>query len=338
VLSVSLMLGSFRRTTCLLLWYGWACLFYRDDLISNPGIAYVGMMFLLMVIVPPGEPLSVAGKRAGRQWQFPWIVFLAAWVLMAAGYTAGGLDKLLTSPGWRDGTAIIELVNNPSARPGPLRDLFVAMPSWVHHAASWSVLAIQLLFVPLCLTLRTRLVAWTLMLGVHVGMLAVVGFAHVAFGMVLLHLFTFDPDWYPPRRAAAGRSVVFFDGLCALCNRSMKLLIEEDRARVLTFAPLQGETFEAFRGTTTREQDLDSIVYVRGLGSAAVTTFIRSGAVLHALRDIGGFWRVVSWLRVIPRPVRDRVYDFIAAHRYRWFGKYEACRLPTPQDARQLLP
>ena len=66
--------------------------------------------------------------------------------------------------------------------------------------------------------------------------------------------------------------------------------------------------------------------------------FVRSGAVLEALRDVGGFWRVVSWLRVIPRPVRDRVYDFIAAHRYRWFGKYEACRLPTPQDREQLLP
>jgi len=338
VLSVSLTLGSLRRTTCLLLWYGWACLFYRNDLISDPGIPYVGMMFLLMAIVPPGEPLSVAGKRPGRQWYFPWIVFLAAWVLMAAGYTADGLDKLLTSPSWRDGTAIIQLINNPSTRPGPLGALFVALPSWVHHAASWSVLAIQVLFVPLCLTRKTRLVAWTLMLGVHVGVLAVVDFAHLAFGMVMLHMFTFDPDWFGPRRAASGRAVVFFDGHCALCNRSMKLLIDEDRARVLAFAPLQGETFEAFRGTTTLKQDLDSIVYVRGFGSDKASVFVRSGAVLEALRDVGGFWRVVSWLRIVPRPLRDRVYDFIAAHRYRWFGKYDACRLPTPQDRDQLLP
>ena len=338
VLSVSLMLGSLRRTTCLLLWYGWACLFYRYDLIVNPGIPYVGMMLLLMVIVPPGEPLSVAAKRTGRQWSFPWMVFVAAWVLMAAGYTAGGLDKLLTSPSWRDGTAIIELVNNPLARPGPLGGLFVAMPSWVQHAASWSVLAAGVLFVPLCLMRRTRLVAWTLMLAMHLGMLAVVDFAHAAFGMVLLHAFTFDPDWFAPRRAASGRSVVFFDGFCALCNRSTKLLIDEDRARVLAFAPLQGETFAAFRGTTTLEQGLDSIVYVRGLGSEQARVFVRSGAVIEALADVGGFWRVVSWLRVVPRPLRDYVYDFIAAHRYKWFGKYETCRLPSPQEARQLLP
>ncbi len=66
VLSVSLLLGTLRRTTCLLLWYGWACLFNRNNLISNPGIPYVGMMFLLMVIMPPGEPLSLELVRALR--------------------------------------------------------------------------------------------------------------------------------------------------------------------------------------------------------------------------------------------------------------------------------
>ena len=118
VLSVSLLLGSFRRTTYLLLWYGWACLFNRNNLISNPGIPYVGLIFLLMAIVPPGEPLSLARKRTRGAWCFPWMVFFSAWVLMAVGYTFSGVDKLLTSPSWRDGTAIVHLVNNPLARPG----------------------------------------------------------------------------------------------------------------------------------------------------------------------------------------------------------------------------
>ena len=338
VLSVSLLLGTWRRTTCLLLWYGWVCLFYRNELISHPGIPYVGMILLLMAIVPPGEPLSVTGEHDNRRWYFPWMVFFAAWVLMAVGYTADGLDKLLTDPGWRDGTAIMQIADSPSGRGGPLRALMIAMPSWVHRTVAWSVLAMEVLFVPLCLTRKTRLVAWTLTLGMQICILAVVDLGHLAFGMVMLHMFTFDPDWFGPRRAASGRSVVFFDGHCALCNRSMKLLIDEDRARVLAFAPLQGETFEAFRGTTTLKQDLDSIVYVRGFGSDEASVFVRSGAVLEALSDIGGFWRVVSWLRIVPRPLRDRVYDFIAAHRYRWFGKYDVCRLPTPQDRDQLLP
>ena len=84
-----------------------------------------------------------------------------------------------------------------------------------------------------------------------------------------------------------------------MCNRSMKLLIDEDRGRVLAFSPLQGETFEAWGGTTSIEQGLDSIVYVRGFGGNAATVFVRSEAVLQALRDVGGFWRVVSWLRCV---------------------------------------
>jgi predicted DCC family thiol-disulfide oxidoreductase YuxK len=338
VLSVSLLLGTLRRTTCLLLWYGWVCLFYRSSLISHAGIPYVGMILLLMALVPPGEPLSVTVKRDGRHWYFPWFVFFAAWVLMAVGYTADGLDKLLTDPGWRDGTAFMQNARSPAQGHGPLGDMFIAMPSWVHQAAAWSVLAIEVLFVPLCLARRTRLVAWTLTLGMQICILAVVDLDHLAFGMVMLHMFTFDPDWFGPRRAASGRSVVFFDGHCALCNRSMKLLIDEDRARVLSFAPLQGETFKAFGGTTTLKQDLDSIVYVRGFGSDEARVLVRSGAVLGALRDVGGFWRVVSWLRFVPRPLRDRVYDFIAAHRYKWFGRYDTCRLPTPHDRVELLP
>ena len=70
-----------------------------------------------------------------------------------------------------------------------------------------------------------------------------------------------DPDEAP------GRSVVFFDGVCALCKHSMRFLINRDHAGVLHFAPLQGETFAAFRATTTLQEGLDSIVYVRGHGT-----------------------------------------------------------------------
>lgn len=140
----------------------------------------------------------------------------------------------------------------------------------------------------------------------------------------------------PPGSAA--RNVVFFDGVCALCNRSMKLLIRFDRGRVLAFAPLQGETFKAFGATTTLDEGLDSIVYVRGLGRDDAAAYVRSDAILQSLHDVGGLWRVVSWLRIIPRPLRDGVYDFIAARRYRWFGRYDECRVPTPRQREQLLP
>lgn len=337
LLSVLLTLGTWRRTTCVLLWYGWACLYNRNNLISNPSIPYVGLIFLFMVIIPPGEPLCLSRKPRNREWYLPWMVFVMAWLLMGIGYTFSGLDKLLTSPSWRDGTAMLHLVNNPLARPGPMRDLFFHLPTWIHQAMTWSALSLEVLFLPLCLTRRTRMVAWTLMVSMHLGILTVVDFADLTWGMMMFHLFTFDPAWLPPRPAKVGRNLVFFDGMCALCNGSMKFLIDEDPQRVLCYAPLQGETFTALRPATNIQEGVDSLVYARGHGTDHVEVFVRSDGILQILRDIGGFWRVVSWARAVPRPLRNRVYDFIARNRYQWFGRYDECRLPTPQQRAQLL-
>ena len=133
-----------------------------------------------------------------------------------------------------------------------------------------------------------------------------------------------------------GLNVVFFDGVCALCNGSVRLFIRRDRNTVLSFAPLQGETFATLNARL--EAGLDSMVYVRGHGTDQRQVYVRSEAVLQILRDLGGFWRVVSWARIVPRFLRDPIYDLIARKRYRWFGRYDECRLPTPRQKEQLLP
>ena len=136
----------------------------------------------------------------------------------------------------------------------------------------------------------------------------------------------------------AGHCVIFYDGVCALCHFAVRFLIARDRDGVLRFAPLQGETFAAFCAATPRQDGLDSVIYVRRYGSGEARVFVRSEAILQALRDIGGFWRVVSWARIIPRFMRDGLYDLIARRRYGWFGRYDECRLPTPRQRDQLLP
>ncbi len=141
-----------------------------------------------------------------------------------------------------------------------------------------------------------------------------------------------------PEPDEAGRPVIFYDGVCALCHRAVRFLIARDRAGVLRFAPLQGETFAAFRVAMPQENGLDSVIYVRGYGSGDARAFVRSEAVLQALRDLGGLWRVVSWARIIPRFMRDGLYDLVARRRYGWFGRYDECRLPTPRQRDQLLP
>ena len=139
----------------------------------------------------------------------------------------------------------------------------------------------------------------------------------------------------------AGRHVIFVDGVCVLCHGLVKFLLEIDQRKVLTFATLQGETAATVLRDTpynqAREQ-VNSVIHVRHCQSPNQAIYVRSTASLLALRDIGGFWRCVSWLRVIPAPLRDAVYALIARYRYRWFGKHtDACPLPSQDDTKRFL-
>ncbi|MEN9581980.1 MAG: hypothetical protein RJA70_4989 [Pseudomonadota bacterium] len=125
--------------------------------------------------------------------------------------------------------------------------------------------------------------------------------------------------------------VVFFDGVCGLCQASIQLVLEEDRRQVFLFAPLQGPSAERWLGRTATDP-VDSIeVYEAG------RTYDRSTGALRIAGYLGGMWRLFSWARIIPADFRDQVYDFIADHRYAWFGKLDACRIPTPSERARFL-
>lgn len=134
------------------------------------------------------------------------------------------------------------------------------------------------------------------------------------------------------------RQLILYDGVCGLCDRTVQFLLREDRHGVLTFAPLQGETADAIRLRHPHLEGADSMVFVRDAGGEREQALLRTTGVLAALATLGGFWRVVSWLRVVPRPLRDGIYDAVAARRYRWFGKFDSCRLPAAGDAARFLP
>lgn len=329
LLSVAFAIGWRRHQAALLLWFGWACLFNRNNLISNPSLPYVGLLLLLTVLVPEGESLSVAGsRRRPSEWFFPAAVFWSAWFLMAAGYTFSGIVKL-GSPSWVDGSAFRHLLENPLARPGFFRDAFLALPGWAIAGLTWGTLAAEIAFLPLCLHRRGRLIAWTAMLGMHVGILLLVDFADLSFGMVMLHLFTFDPEWFPPRRDSR-QSVLLYDGECGLCNFVVRFLIREDRTGRLRFTPLQGEVAQWYlRENGLPTKDFDTIVWVPDWRTQHRGDFrVRTDGVLAALDQIGGVWRVMSWLRAVPAKVRDPLYKIVARIRYALFGVYRPTPLP----------
>ena len=130
--------------------------------------------------------------------------------------------------------------------------------------------------------------------------------------------------------------LLFYDGGCGLCHRAVRFVLWADpEGRAFRFAPLGGETFEALVSAGERERLPDSLV-VRTAGGALLT---RSTGALHALRRLGGGWCALAvLLGVVPRPIRDAVYDFIARVRFRLFAKpKDTCPLvPPPLRARFL--
>jgi predicted DCC family thiol-disulfide oxidoreductase YuxK len=118
----------------------------------------------------------------------------------------------------------------------------------------------------------------------------------------------------------------------------VQFLLRRDRRAVFSFAALQGGTAAAIRSRHPLLEGADSMVLVRDAGGAGEQVLVRSTAALYALAALGGVWRVVSWVRILPRPLRDAVYDAIAKRRYRWFGKFDSCRLPAAGDAARFLP
>lgn len=328
VLGLALAIGWQRPTVSVLLWLGWASLFDRNNLIANPGIPYVGWLLLVCAVVPRGEPLSFGGTREG--WHLPRVLYIGAWLLMAVGYTISGIDKWM-APSWRDGTAIVHLLENPLARDTWLREWMLSWPLGLHRAMTWSILAMEMLFLPLALFARTRIIAWGGMMLMHLGILCIVDFADLTIGMLMIHVFTLEERWLKPNTDRSG--ILFFDGVCGLCNSFVDLLFAEDRRGVLRVTPLQGATAQERLPAELRGSNLTTVVYQRN-----GRTWTRSGAALRVLGDLGGIWKLARLLVVVPAPLRNVAYDFVARHRIRWFGQKDTCRMPTPQERSRFLP
>jgi predicted DCC family thiol-disulfide oxidoreductase YuxK len=123
--------------------------------------------------------------------------------------------------------------------------------------------------------------------------------------------------------------ILFYDGVCGLCDRLVQFMLHRDRRQVFKFAALQGDFA---RGTLTAHgydaNDLDTVYLLTDDGR-----LLRKGrAILFALRALGLPWSLLFVFSVLPTRLIDWFYDRVANNRYRWFGKLEQCRLPTAEE------
>ncbi|MDH3728474.1 MAG: DCC1-like thiol-disulfide oxidoreductase family protein [Myxococcales bacterium] len=128
--------------------------------------------------------------------------------------------------------------------------------------------------------------------------------------------------------------VVFYDGVCAMCNGIVKWMLRIDKARVFRFASLQSDTAnEARKAHPDIPDELETMVYVRD-----GEVFVRSRGAFEAMREVPYPWKALSWLQVFPLWLTDFFYGILAKSRYRVFGKYDQCPLPPPEDRPRFLP
>lgn len=129
------------------------------------------------------------------------------------------------------------------------------------------------------------------------------------------------------------QAIILFDGVCNLCNRMVDVVIRHDPADRFAFASLQSEHGKALaRDHGIDTEALSSMVLIES-GQA----YLRSTAALRVYRRLRGPLRLLWPFIAVPRPIRDAVYNFIAKHRYRWFGEREVCRLPTEAEQARFL-
>jgi len=129
--------------------------------------------------------------------------------------------------------------------------------------------------------------------------------------------------------------VLLYDGVCGFCNKSVHMILAHDKQGTLKFAPLQSHFGEE---VTARHhvKNIDSIVLVDN-SSGTERVYVRSNAALKIASYLGGWWKLLEVFQIIPRPLRDFCYDLFAKYRYRFFGKYDSCLLPSPEVRSRFL-
>lgn len=125
--------------------------------------------------------------------------------------------------------------------------------------------------------------------------------------------------------------IIFFDGVCGLCNGFVDFIMAIDHKKRFLFSPLQSE-FAKTHLPSELTKDLKSVVL---LSEGKLHT--KSGAVIKVMNEIGGIWKIVALGKILPSIFANKLYDLVAENRYSLFGKKETCRLPTEEERQRFV-
>ncbi len=283
-------------------------------------------------------------KLPNAHWQYGWPIQLICAVTVGS-YLLSGIAKLAGDLAWEwaTGSAMRSQVAVDAIRKemlgseaAPLFD-FLFEHTWLFLGMGIMTFILEL-GAPLALVKRKWGMIWaTLTWMMHWGIFFIMGisFRYQMTGLIFLSFFDVERLWTESKKEKANTSfnnelsetaskpIVLFDGICNLCNGWIQFILKRERNELYRFASLQSSTAEKLLVNSKIPQDLlSSIILIEDS-----TIYTKSDAVLRICRNLNYPWRLATVLLIVPKWIRDRMYDVIAANRYKWFGKQQQCEL-----------
>ncbi len=128
--------------------------------------------------------------------------------------------------------------------------------------------------------------------------------------------------------------ILFFDGECNLCNGLVQFVLKHDKKKIFFFSTLQSAAGKEAKASAPNAVGRNSDTFILYYNSAY---YSRSSAALHVFRLLGGIWAGLFIGIIVPRILRDWVYNLVSRNRYKWFGKRDSCMVPTPDIVARFL-
>jgi len=128
--------------------------------------------------------------------------------------------------------------------------------------------------------------------------------------------------------------LILFDGVCNFCNSAINFVIKKDKKALIQFAPLQSEKGRLYfrQYNLPAEEEMKSFVFIED-----DKVYTRSTAALRVCRHLKGLWPLLFGFIIVPKFIRDGIYNFIAKNRYKWFGVRDQCMIPTPEVRKRFV-
>ena len=124
------------------------------------------------------------------------------------------------------------------------------------------------------------------------------------------------------------KKIILFDGVCNLCDGMVQYVIKHDKKDIFRFAALQSEIGQqVLNYTGINAKNIDSIV----LYEPGKAYFYKSSAAIEIAKELGGVFTIAGIFRIIPKALRNMIYDYVAKNRYKWYGQKQECMIPTPE-------